>query len=145
MNLRKINGKPVFEGEQIEIDNGDKVEYLPVTMNDHLYQRKLVGEYDFGTANSFTFKDFIDATFPVRGRGIDVDIILDKNYKGEGEVFDIQALINKLKNLRNYDDINVKFKFYPTVDKNGEKTTPFKIYNYQEDVIKKANLLEPIK
>lgn len=60
MNLRKINGKPVFEGEQIEIDNGDKVEYLPVTMNDHLYQRKLVGEYDFGTANSFTFKDFLE-------------------------------------------------------------------------------------
>ena len=95
--------------------------------------------------SSFTFKDFTDAPFPVRGKGIDLDIILDKNYKGEGEAFDIQALINKVHNLRNYDDVNVKFKFYPIVDKNGEKTTPFKIYNYQEDVIKKANLLEPIK
>lgn len=30
LNLRKVNGVPVFEGEQVLIDNDDKIEYISV-------------------------------------------------------------------------------------------------------------------
>lgn len=36
MIMRKINGKPVFEGEQVVIDNSASVEYLPVCLQEYI-------------------------------------------------------------------------------------------------------------
>ena len=36
MIIRKIDGVPVFEGEQVAIDNSARIEYLPVCLQEYI-------------------------------------------------------------------------------------------------------------
>jgi thymidine kinase len=45
MIMRKVNGEPVFEGEQVVIDNSTSIEYLPVCLQEYIKLKdKMVGK-----------------------------------------------------------------------------------------------------
>lgn len=59
MNLRMVNSIPVFNGEQVAIDDNAEIEYKPVTLYTHLKLRKEVDNFNFGVYNSFSMEDFL--------------------------------------------------------------------------------------
>lgn len=44
MNLLSINGKDVFDGQQIKIDNKEEVEYTPICLNCYLDRKKVANK-----------------------------------------------------------------------------------------------------
>lgn len=95
--------------------------------------------------NNFTFENFTEyGLYMVRGQGYGLDIVLDKNCIDKDLTINMEKLIS-FCNRGDKDTVTVKVKFYPIADENGDKATPFKIYSWQEDMIREANILEPIK
>ena len=51
MNIRRVNGKTVFEGDQVVIDNNATVEYEAVCGQCFLAERRKLGEVPLASLN----------------------------------------------------------------------------------------------